>query len=170
VGLARRRALAVGDLDTRRIMSNDAHPAGAQPADADPGGAHSVGAHHAGAHPLRTGAMDTGAIDYVAVEDSPRFRELKREHRSFVFPVAIGFLVWYFAYVLLADYAHEFMATPVLGNVNAGILLGLGQFVTTFAITTWYVHRANARFDPIAAEIRADLEGREQRAGREGRA
>jgi len=141
-------------------MSNDAHPAGRGPADG----------HPAGAHPLRSGANDTGTIDYVEVENSPRFRELKREHRSFVFPVAIGFLVWYFAYVLLADYAHEFMATPVLGNVNVGILLGLGQFVTTFAITTWYVHRANARFDPIAAEIRADLEGREHRAEREGRA
>ena len=131
-------------------MSNDAHPAGAQPADA---------------HPL-----GTGAIDYIAGEDSPRFRELKREHRSFVFPVAIGFLVWYFAYVLLAAYAHEFMSTPVLGNINVGILLGLGQFVSTFAITTWYVRRANARFDPIAAEIRADLEGRELQAGTEGRA
>ena len=141
-------------------MSNDAHPAGAQPADA-----HRDAAHARRAHPL-----GTAAIDYVAVEDSPRFRELKREHRSFVFPVAVAFLVWYFAYVLLADYAHEFMSTPVFGNVNVGILLGLGQFVTTFAITTWYVHRANARFDPIAAEIRADLEGREQRAGREGRA
>jgi uncharacterized membrane protein (DUF485 family) len=159
-------------------MSNDAHPAGPQPAGSNPRDA------HAAAHPLRTGAdsvagpgaadsgtgTTSGAIDYVAVEDSPRFRELKREHRSFVFPVAIGFLVWYFAYVLLADYAHEFMSTPVFGNVNVGLLLGLGQFVTTFAITTWYVHRANARFDPIAAEIRADLEGREQQAGREGRA
>jgi len=132
-------------------MSNDAHPVGGHPSDPHAGGAHPLG---------------TTAIDYRAVEDSPRFRELKREHRSFVFPVAIAFLVWYFAYVLLADYAHDLMSTPVLGNVNVGILLGLGQFVTTFAITTWYVHRANARFDPIAAEIRADLEGREQRAGR----
>jgi uncharacterized membrane protein (DUF485 family) len=104
-------------------------------------------------------------IDYQEVEDSARFRELKRKHRSFVFPVAVAFLVWYFAYVLLAAYAHDFMSTPVFGNVNVGILLGLGQFVSTFAITTWYVHRANAQFDPIAAEIRADLEGREHRAG-----
>ncbi len=102
------------------------------------------------------------AFDYREVEDSARFRELKREHRSFVFPLAVAFLVWYFAFVLLSDYAHEFMSTPVIGNVNLGILLGLGQFVTTFAITTWYVSRANSRFDPIAAEIRADLEERER--------
>lgn len=102
------------------------------------------------------------AVDYLEVEDSARFRELKRAHRGFVFPLAVAFLVWYFAFVLLSDYAHELMSTPVIGNVNLGILLGLAQFVTTFAITTWYVSRANARFDPAAAEIRADLEERER--------
>lgn len=72
--------------------------------------------------------------------------------------MAVAFLVWYFAYVLLAAYAHEFMATPVIGNINIGLLLGLGQFVTTFAITTWYVSWANRRLDPLAEEIRADLD------------
>ena len=52
-------------------------------------------------------------------------------------------LAWYFAYVLLAGYAHDFMATPVFGSVNVGMLLGLAQFVTTFAMTTWYVRYAN---------------------------
>ena len=73
--------------------------------------------------------------------------------------MAVAFIVWYFAYVLLAAYAHEFMATPVIGNINIGLLLGLGQFVTTFAITTWYVSWANRKLDPLAEEIRADLEG-----------
>ena len=98
---------------------------------------------------------------YLETEASPPFRELKRRHRSFVLPVAVLFLLWYFAYVILADYAHEFMATPVIGNVNIGLLFGLGQFVTTFAITTWYVVYANRRLDPIADEIRGELESKE---------
>jgi len=102
------------------------------------------------------------STDFEATERSDRFQTLKRRHRSFVFPVAVAFLVWYFAYVLLADYAHEFMSTPVIGNINIGLLLGLGQFVTTFAITTWYVSWANRRLDPLAEEIRADLEGAEK--------
>lgn len=102
------------------------------------------------------------STDFEATERSDRFQNLKRRHRSFVFPVAIAFLVWYFAYVLLADYAHEFMATPVIGNINIGLLLGLGQFVTTFAITTWYVSWANRRLDPLAEQIRAELEGAEK--------
>ncbi|MEY2847369.1 MAG: hypothetical protein RI885_34 [Actinomycetota bacterium] len=97
------------------------------------------------------------ATDFREVERTEPFVRLKRRHRSFVFPVAVGFLVWYFAYVLLADYAHDFMATPVFGNINVGLLLGLGQFVTTFAITMWYVSYANRRLDPLAEEIRTDL-------------
>ena len=110
-------------------------------------------------------AHETGSTtDFEATERSESFQRLKRRHRGFVFPLAIAFLLWYFAYVLLADYAHEFMSTKVFGNVNIGLLLGLGQFVTTFAITTWYVSYANRKLDPIAAQIRADLEKAE--AGR----
>ena len=96
-------------------------------------------------------------VDYLQVEEAPKFRELKRRHRSFVLPVAALFLVWYFIYVLLADYAVGFMATPVFGNINVGLLLGLGQFITTFAITMWYVWYANRKLDPLAEELRTDL-------------
>lgn len=99
------------------------------------------------------------ATDFQSTEQSERFQTLKKRHRGFVFPVAIGFLIWYFAYVLLAAYAKDFMATPVFGNVNVGLLFGLGQFVTTFAITTAYVIYANRRIDPLADEIRGELEG-----------
>lgn len=102
-----------------------------------------------------------GGIDYVEVEESPRFRELKRRHRSFVWPMTAAFLLWYFAYVLLSSFAPEFMATRVTGDITIGLLLGLGQFVTTFAITMGYVAFANRRLDPISAEIRDDLEKQE---------
>lgn len=95
--------------------------------------------------------------DFERARASEPFQRLKRTHRSFVFPLGVAFLVWYFAYVLLADYAHDFMATPVIGNINVGLLFGLGQFVTTFAITTWYVSFANRKLDPLADEIRSDL-------------
>ncbi|MBD7995970.1 DUF485 domain-containing protein [Arthrobacter sp. Sa2CUA1] len=97
-------------------------------------------------------------VDFQEVQRSPRFQELRKRQRSFIFPMAAFFLIWYFAYVLLADYAHEFMSTPVFGNVNIGIILGLLQFVTTFGITMGYVRYANRRMDPIAAELRGELE------------
>ncbi|WP_405375200.1 MULTISPECIES: DUF485 domain-containing protein [unclassified Microbacterium] len=106
---------------------------------------------------------DGSAIDYVAIERSPRFVELKKKHRSVVFPLAVLFLVWYFAFVLLSSFAPDFMAQQVWGHITIGLLLGLGQFVTTFAITTGYVSYANRTLDPISSEIRNDLEKQETR-------
>ena len=111
---------------------------------------------------MSNAATPTNDETFARIENSDRFRELKKRHRSFVLPVAVLFLVWYFAYVLLADYAHEFMSTPVFGNINVGLLLGLGQFVSTFALTMWYVSYANKHLDPLAAEIRTDLEAGKQ--------
>lgn len=99
--------------------------------------------------------------DFEKVEVSEPFARLKKRHRGFVWPLTAVFIIWYFAYVLLASYAPDFMSTKVIGNINIGLLLGFGQFVTTFAITTWYVSFANRQLDPLAAEIRADLEATE---------
>ncbi|RKT51929.1 DUF485 domain-containing protein [Saccharothrix australiensis] len=106
------------------------------------------------------GATPTGATpDWVEVQAGPDFVELRRRLRGFVFPVAGLFFVWYVLYVVLADYAHEFMATKVVGNINVGLVLGLLQFVSTFAITTLYVRHANKHLDPRAEAIRERLEG-----------
>ena len=113
------------------------------------------------ASPASPASPPPAVIDYVSVENSAPFRELKRRHRSFVWPLTIVFVVWYLAYVLLSSFAPEFMATRVSGAITIGLLMGLGQFVTTFAITMWYVWYANHKLDPVSEEIRADLEQRE---------
>ena len=107
-------------------------------------------------------APDAAAsVDFEQVQSTEQFKELRKRHRSFVFPMAVAFLLWYFAYVLLADYAVDFMSTKVWGNINVGLILGLLQFVSTFAITGWYVSYSNRRLDPIAKEIRDEIEGHE---------
>ncbi|GAA3298485.1 MULTISPECIES: DUF485 domain-containing protein [Glutamicibacter] len=100
----------------------------------------------------------SAGVDFVKESQSEEFQELRKTHRSFVFPMAIFFLVWYFAYVLLADYFHDFMSIKVLGNINMGIVLGLLQFVSTFAITAAYVSFSNKKLDPKATKIRERLE------------
>lgn len=100
-------------------------------------------------------------IDFIKEQNSEEFVELRKTHRSFVFPMAVFFLLWYFAYVLLADYAHEFMSIKVWGNFTMGLLLGLLQFVSTFAITAAYVSFSNRKLDPKATAIRKRLEAQE---------
>ena len=103
-------------------------------------------------------AGSAGTIDFVAVENSPEFKELRSRQRNFVFPVLGGCLLWYLAYVLLATWATDFMSIRVFGYVNWGMILGLGQVATTFAVTMWYVGFANRKLDPAANSIREALE------------
>ena len=99
--------------------------------------------------------------EYLAAQASPEFQELKRRFRRFAFPMTVAFLVWYLLFVLLSTYAHDFMSTEVFGNVNVGLIFGLLQFVSTFAITHLYVRHADKNTDPIADEMRNRLEHHE---------
>ena len=101
------------------------------------------------------------AQDWEAMLARPEFQELRRRLRRFVFPMTALFLGWYLLYVLMATYAVGFMSIKLWGNINVGLILGLLQFVSTFAITGWYVSYSNRRLDPIAKEIRDEIEGHE---------
>jgi uncharacterized membrane protein (DUF485 family) len=103
--------------------------------------------------------------EYQEAHASPEFQELKRRFRAFAFPMTVAFLVWYLLYVVLSTYAHDFMSTSVVGNINVGLVFGLLQFVTTFVITHLYVAHADKRTDPIADEMRQRLEHHEYSHG-----
>lgn len=95
---------------------------------------------------------------YRELAESEDFVELRRRYRGFVLPWTVAFLSWYFLFVILSNWAPDFMATTVFGTVNLGLLLGLLQFVSTFLIAWLYSRHAAARFDPLAGRIRARFE------------
>ena len=104
--------------------------------------------------------------EYRQAQESPEFTELRRRFRRFAVPMTVAFLSWYLLYVLLSTYAVDLMNTHVLGDVNLGILLGLGQFVSTFLITQLYVAYSARNTDPIADEMRGRLEAHEYATAR----
>ncbi|MEU6699676.1 DUF485 domain-containing protein [Pseudonocardia sp. NPDC046786] len=107
----------------------------------------------------QSGGTPPPTPDWAAVQASPDFEELRKRLRGFVFPVTAGFLAWYLLYVLLASFAPDFMAIPVAGNINLGLILGLLQFVSTFAITVVYIRFADRKLDPLSSKIRDEIEG-----------
>jgi len=96
---------------------------------------------------------------YIEVQQSQEFTDLRARFRRFVFPMTGLFLGWYFLYVLLTAYAPVFMSHKLVGNINIGLVLGLGQFASTFAITMIYARWADRQFDPTADKLRAEIEG-----------
>jgi uncharacterized membrane protein (DUF485 family) len=91
---------------------------------------------------------------YLDVQRSAAFQEVRGRYRRFVVPASVAFFVWYFAYVVAATAAPEFMARPVAGAVNVAMVAGLGQFLSTFLLTWAYARHARLHRDRAALELR----------------
>ncbi|MFB7328248.1 DUF485 domain-containing protein [Streptomyces sp. NPDC056190] len=103
----------------------------------------------------RTGpGAGTAAEAYLEVQRSAAFQEVRSRYRRFVMPAVALFLVWYVSYVVTATTAPGFMARPVAGAVNVGMLAGLGQFLSTFLLAWAYARHARLRRDRAALELR----------------
>ncbi|MET0525645.1 MAG: DUF485 domain-containing protein [Nocardioides sp.] len=91
---------------------------------------------------------------YVELNSSPEFAELRKKFRAFVVPATIAFMAWYLLYVLMSMWAHDFMSTKVMGNVNVAVIFGLLQFVSTFLIAILYGRYMSKNADPLARELK----------------
>ena len=80
----------------------------------------------------------------------PEFARLRSLYRGFVLPATIAFLTWYLLYVVMSNWATDFMSKKVVGNINVALVFGLLQFVTTFLIAWLYARFMNKNADPIA--------------------
>jgi uncharacterized membrane protein (DUF485 family) len=109
--------------------------------------------------PSKAGSPLPSTEEFVEVQEGAEFGELRRSYRSFAFPLTVAFIAWYLLYVLLSNYAGDFMGTKLFGNINVALVLGLGQFLTTFLIAWWYSRHAAAKLDPKAEAIKSRMEG-----------
>lgn len=114
-------------------------------------------------HETGRGALPDPVYDELHAR--PEFTELRRLYRGFVFPATLAFLTWYLLYVVLSNWAHDFMSTQVVGNINVALVFGLLQFVTTFLLAWLYSRFSTAKLDPLARTL--DDEYREHLASKE---
>lgn len=103
------------------------------------------------------------APDYPRIARSPEFLDLRARLRRFAFPMTAVFLIWYLGYVIIAAYLPEFMSIRLVGEVNVGLVMGVGQFVTTILITALYLRYAARHIDPRAQALYRDAIGEDRR-------
>jgi uncharacterized membrane protein (DUF485 family) len=96
--------------------------------------------------------------EYQRIRATEDFGELKRSYLRFVVPLTIAFMVWYLAYVIASNWAGDFMATKVVGNINIALVFGLLQFASTFLIAFWYSRFSAKKMDPLADDLRDQYE------------
>ena len=99
-----------------------------------------------------TGSMAT------RIMDDPNFQTLVRERTSFGWTMSAVMLAVYLVFIFLAAFGKGLMSS-MLGDssISWGIALGLFTIVFAFALTGFYVSRANGRFDDLAARVNEDV-------------
>jgi len=107
--------------------------------------------------PLATGST-SNAPDWKAIDSDPRFQELHRKKMAFLWGLMVFSLVYYFLLPIGAAYFQDLFKVKLWGPVNFGIVFAMSEFVVAWALAFWYARRANAVFDPMAAEIVRDAE------------
>ena len=95
---------------------------------------------------------------YDRLHESADFIELRKRYRGFVIPTTIGFLAWFLLYVVLSNWASDFMGHQLVGNINVALVFGLLQFVSTFLIAYAYSQYSANRLDPLAERVNAEYE------------
>ena len=108
-----------------------------------PGGGEGV--HQRSDHPI-----------YVELHQTPEFTELRAKFRRFVIPATVAFMAWYLLYVVMSNWATDFMDTKVVGNINVALVFGLLQFATTFLLAFFYSRYSTGRLDPLARKLDED--------------
>jgi uncharacterized membrane protein (DUF485 family) len=91
--------------------------------------------------------------DWERIERSPEFQELVHRRRSFVLPATAFFLSYYMAFILLAGYAPDFMASSVYQGLTVGYCLALTQFLMVFVLGIMYLRKADREYDPLARKV-----------------
>ena len=102
------------------------------------------GVHQRSQHPI-----------YEELHATEDFAQLRKVFRAFVFPWTIAFMVWYLLYVVMSNWANDFMSTKVVGNINIALVFGLLQFASTFLIAWLYGRHMNSKADPLARRLEA---------------
>jgi len=104
--------------------------------------------------------VDQGAKHevYERLHATADFRELRRRYRGFAIPWTIAFLSWYLLYVVMSNWAHDFMSQKVVGHINVALVFGVLQFVSTFVIARLYATHADKQLDPLAEKLRDQYE------------
>jgi uncharacterized membrane protein (DUF485 family) len=94
------------------------------------------------------------ATSYETIRSTPKFHELVRKRSALAWKLSAAMLLIYFGFILLVGYAPKFLGMPIAGGViTVGIPVGLAVILSAFALTGFYVHRANTEYDPLIREI-----------------
>ena len=92
--------------------------------------------------------MTPDEIEYI--HRHPDFIQLVRRKQRLYWSLSLIMLVVYFGFVLLVAFSPATLGQSLSGGVTTvGMLVGVVIVLLAFALTGFYVHRANHVIDPL---------------------
>ena len=94
------------------------------------------------------------ASSLEAIQKNPKYQQLVSERRSLGLTLSVAMCVIYFGFILLVAFAPSFLGASLTGGVTTvGIPIGILVILSAFALTGFYVNRANGTYDTLTQQI-----------------
>ena len=100
---------------------------------------------------------------YERMRSNPKFQKLVSTRSRYAWTLSIVVLAAFYSFVMLVAFKPQVLGLAVAQGsmLTVGVALGLGIFVSFWALTALYVRRANGEFDALTAEIVAEARAAE---------
>lgn len=93
------------------------------------------------------------------VKNRPEFLELVLKRGRFARRLTYCMLIMYFAFILSVAFVPELLGRAIGASViTLGMPVGIGIILIVFALTGFYVYRANTEFDGLNHSVRKHIE------------
>lgn len=91
---------------------------------------------------------------FQTIQNNPKYKQLVASRSFLGRTLSIAMIVIYFGFILLVAFAPDFLGASLYGGVTTiGIVVGLLVIFLAFALTGFYVYRANSEFDTLTQQI-----------------
>lgn len=90
-------------------------------------------------------------LDYSKIVGTPSFQRLLSTKRSFILPMSLFFLAFYFTLPVLTAYTNV-LNERAIGDVSWAWVFAFAQFIMTWSFCGIYSRKAK-KFDQMAEEI-----------------
>ncbi|MGO3031386.1 DUF485 domain-containing protein [Pseudomonas helleri] len=95
--------------------------------------------------------------DIQRICQNPDFIQLVRRKQNLYWSLSLIMLVIYFGFVLLVAFSPATLGRPLSDGVTSvGMLVGVLVVLAAFALTGFYVYRANRVIDPLNDKLKQE--------------
>lgn len=96
--------------------------------------------------------------NWSEVAKNPKYLELKRKKRVFLFGWWIAASIYYFSLPILSGYFPDLFKIKLFGAVNVGYIFILSQFLVAIFVAMYYTKVANSDFDRMTDELLKEIQ------------